>query len=449
MRAIPTEVLSYIHSRQEVGTLEVNTQGWSQDNHIVLAVSTGVDSMVLLHQLITQLKDSYAQLTCLHVNHNVREMAQEEEQFLKQYCDENKIPLHVKQLDLSPVSDKGNSIENEARIARYAWFDSMMESLNADVLLTAHHQDDQIETIFYRLMTGRSTRSSLGMAYVTMRHGYKLCRPLLTIEKAEIRDYQARYKIQFYEDETNSQNQYVRNDIRNRILPDINNNEHLDVAQLIKLKEWHDEQRKEIDREAEQFISHFLQKNTDLQKYSVPREQFLALRHSVRITVLDKVFDQLHVQPSFTEKTYNEWFQQLNSNLSQSRVYTTDKWIIHIAYDKFIIMANYDVSLSPTKIVQPGTYNYGHYHIDIKETISTIEYPLIIRTRKDGDKFVLNGVDGHKKVSRLLIDHKIEQHERDQLPIIINANDEIIAVGTLYLQNKYSQSIFIKDLGEE
>jgi len=438
-----------MYSSQEVNILEVNTQGWTQDNHIVLAVSAGVDSMVLLHQLMTQLKDSYAQLTCLHVNHNVRDMAREEEAFLKQYCHKYKIPLYVKHLDLSSVIDKGNSIENEARIARYAWFDRMMELLNADVLLTAHHQDDQIETIFYRLMTGRSTRSSLGMSYLTARSEYNLCRPLLTIGKVEIRNYQARHNVPFYEDETNMQNQYVRNDIRNRILPDINKNEQLDVAQLIKLKEWHDEQREEVDKAAQQFINQFLKENTDLQKYSVPRMKFLSLRHSVKIAVLDKIFDQLQVKPSFTEKTYNEWFHQLNSNLSQSRVYTTDKWIIHIAYDKFIIMANYDVSLSPIKIVQPGIYNYGHYHIDIKETISTIEYPLTIRTRKDGDKFVLNGINGHKKVSRLLIDHKIEHHERDQLPIIINANDEIIAVGTLYLQNKYSQTIFIKDLGEE
>ena len=106
--------------------MRVNTEGWNKSNHIVLAVSTGVDSMVLLHQLITHLADSYTKLTCLHVNHNIRPAAAAEEQFIKGYCDKHQIPLHVQHLDLSAVIEKGNSIESAARAERYHWFDDMM-----------------------------------------------------------------------------------------------------------------------------------------------------------------------------------------------------------------------------------------------------------------------------------------------------------------------------------
>ncbi|MGW7977662.1 tRNA lysidine(34) synthetase TilS [Staphylococcus xylosus] len=427
--------------------MEVNTEGWSSDKHIVLAVSTGIDSMVLLHQLITNLQDTYAELTCLHVNHNIRPIANEEELFLKQYCIDHNIALHVKQLDLSDIVKKGNSIENEARLERYRWFDLMMKDLNADVLLTAHHQDDQLETIFYRLMTGRSTRSSLGMTYLTTRGCYDLCKPLLTVTKVEIRNYQHAYDVPFYEDATNAENHYVRNDIRNRILPEIEQNKHLETKQLLKLKEWHDEQRLVIESEANAFIESAVEVNNA--QYRFCRKQFLQLRHSVKMTVLDKLLANLPMHDSLTEKTYNQWFQIMEENIAQSTLYTTDKWIIYIAYDKFIIMANDDVKLSPAKMNQSGTYNYSHYSIDINNDLPAFEFPLVVRTRNDGDKFELNGMKGHKKVSRLLIDNKIEQQERDQMPIIVNADNEIIAVGTLFLKSKYKDLICIRNMGEE
>ena len=262
--------------------LNVNTEGWTKDKHIVLAVSTGVDSMVLLHELITRLKDSYAKLTCLHVNHNIRPIAKEEEYFLKHFCKAHHVELYVRHLDLSDVIEKGNSIENDARVARYQWFDEMMYELKADILLTAHHQDDQIETIFYRVMTGRSTRSSLGMAYQTTRASYQICKPLLSTTKNEIRDYQVMHRVPYYEDETNTQNHYVRNDIRNRILPEINENAQLATDQLIKLKEWHDEQLEVINNEAVAFIKQDILKSVKTQKYTIARSQFLNLRHSVK-----------------------------------------------------------------------------------------------------------------------------------------------------------------------
>ncbi|WP_426704004.1 tRNA lysidine(34) synthetase TilS [Staphylococcus shinii] len=427
--------------------MEVNTDGWSSDKHIVLAVSTGIDSMVLLHQLITNLQDTYAQLTCLHVNHNIRPIADEEELFLKQYCIDHNIALHVKHLDLSTIVEKGNSIENEARLERYRWFDLIMKDLNADVLLTAHHQDDQLETIFYRLMTGRSTRSSLGMSYLTMRGSYDLCKPLLTTTKIEIQNYQHAYDVPFYEDATNAENYYVRNDIRNRILPEIEQNKQLETKQLLKLKEWHDEQRVVIENEANAFVESDVEISSTQYRFS--RKQFLQLRHSVKMTVLDKLFANILTRDPLTEKTYNEWFQIMGENIAQSTLYTTDKWIIYIAYDKFIIMANDDVKLSPAKIDQSGTYNFSHYSIDINNDLPTFEFPLLVRTRNDGDKFELNGMKGHKKVSRLLIDNKIEQQKRGQIPIIVNANNEIIAVGTLFLKRKYKDLICIRDMGEE
>ncbi|MEJ7410308.1 ATP-binding protein, partial [Staphylococcus epidermidis] len=77
------------------------------------------------------------------------------------------IELYVKHLDLSQIVEKGNSIQHEARQRRYDWFGEIIQKIDADALLTAHHLDDQLETIFYRLLSGRSTRSALGMSLIS------------------------------------------------------------------------------------------------------------------------------------------------------------------------------------------------------------------------------------------------------------------------------------------
>lgn len=84
---------------------------------------------------------------------------------------------------MSHSLDRNNSIQNEARIKRYEWFDEMMNVLEADVLLTAHHLDDQLETIMYRIFNGKSTRNKLGFDELSKRKGYQIYRPLLAVSK--------------------------------------------------------------------------------------------------------------------------------------------------------------------------------------------------------------------------------------------------------------------------
>lgn len=428
--------------------MEVNTAEWDEQSHIVLAVSTGIDSMVLLHLLNNALKSSYGKLSCLHVNHGLRSASTEEEQFIKQYCKQRDIPLYTTTLDLNDLVDKGRSIENDARIMRYHWFNNQMHALAADVLITAHHQDDQIETIFYRLMTGKSTRSSLGIADVSRRNGYKIVRPLLNVTKEHLKQYQERYDVPYYEDETNKLNNYVRNDIRNRVLPMIEQNEQLNPKQLLKLKAWHDEQRINLQAMAQAFLEISSEDKLTAPIY-ISRAEFNALNKSLQIAVLDEVFDRLNTGLAFSEKTYNEWFRQLRGSVNQTILYSSEKWIIHIAYDKFIIMAKFSQQLKTLTITQPDMYQFGHYSIEINKAMPRHQFPLTVRTRNNGDKFKLNGVEGHKKVSRLMIDQKIITDERNRIPIIINNQNEIVAIGTLFIKESYKQIIKIKNMGDE
>lgn len=432
--------------------MEMNSTGWSKDDHIVLAVSTGIDSMCLLHLLLNEYQHTYRKLTCIHVNHGLRQESAEEETFFKTFCEKHHIDYYIKNLDLNNIVEAGNSIQNESRQYRYDWFDFMMKKLKADVLLTAHHQDDQIETIFYRLFTGRFTRSTLGIAYESNRQHYKLCRPLLNISKDQIKKYQSEFHVPFYEDASNHKNVYVRNDIRNRILPAILDNEQLSIDHLLKLKSWHDQELETLRNLASQFIDEQALIKANRTKITIPRTSFNQLTDNVKVHVLDQIFEKISLATSISDKMYQSWFDQFASQKSQFTIDITDKWIIQISYDTFIIMTNTEMNdVSSIKVIEtPHTYHFGDYEIIIQSDFPLEQLPLTIRTRQNGDRFLLNGSENkHKKVSRLLIDCKIDAIERNRLPIVINAEGNVIAVGQLYINKNYKHYINIRNIGDE
>ena len=432
--------------------MEVKTSLWKKTDHLAIAVSTGIDSMCLLYKLLNDLSHSYQSVTCLHVNHGLRDASIKEETFIKQFCKKYRIPCYVKHLDLSETVAKGKSIQSEARELRYQWFDEMMRKINADVLLTAHHLNDQLETIFYRIFTGRSTRNSLGMSECTERDYYYICRPLIETYKNDIKHYQMIRHVPFYEDESNHHNKYARNDIRNRLIPAINKNKDFNVEQLLKLKKWHDMQLQLTQQRMDIFIKRNVEICLHEERIQLSRESFNQLDEISKTILLDRLFEMLHLNKSFSEKSYSEWFEQIESKQSQIKIPLTEKWIIQIAYDKFIIMAHCDQSLLDEQIVaHPHTYQFGNYVITIhpNDNDEAIDWPLTIRTRRDGDKFKLNGSHGHKKVSRLFIDKKIDSIERTQIPIVLDAKQRVIAIGQLYVTANFKNIIDIKKIGDD
>lgn len=309
--------------------MNIKTDGWSKKAHIVVAVSTGIDSMSLLYSLLNDYQHTYRKLTCVHVNHGLREQSYEEEAFLREYCHQHHIDIYIKRLDLSDIVADGNSIQQEARQRRYEWFGDIIAQLRADVLLTAHHLDDQLETIIYRLFTGRSTRNSLGMTYESYFNQYKVYRPMLNLKKTEILAYQYANQIPYYEDMSNQDRKYVRNDIRQRIIPAINENPHLNAHQLLKLKDWHDIELQSLKEQAETFINNEVSKSKYL-TYSFSRTAFNELNVIIKSVVMDLLFEKLDCHLAMPQHAYDEWFEQIRNDKSQFNIHVTDEWIIQI-----------------------------------------------------------------------------------------------------------------------
>ena len=192
---------------------------------IGVAFSGGRDSIVLAQAL----KKIYStgKIFLLYVNHHLREDSQEEENFVTKWAKNNKF-----QIEIFHINEKiERNIEEKARKLRYEFFDSWSESKNA-VVFTAHHLDDQVETLLYRIFKGTGINGLIG---IKMKRG-NIFRPLLNVDGNMISQYAKKNDLSWYEDPSNQNNRFSRNAIRNRILPDIKEFFGTDVTRnIIKL----------------------------------------------------------------------------------------------------------------------------------------------------------------------------------------------------------------------
>jgi tRNA(Ile)-lysidine synthase len=176
---------------------------------VVVAVSGGVDSLVLLHRLRFAAPDLQLRLHAAHFDHRMREESATDVEWLKGVCRSWELPLHIGSAEQVPRT------EAEARAARYGFLEQVAAKLGADWIATAHHADDQVETVLFRLLRGTGLD---GLAGIPARRG-RIIRPLLQVRRSEIEQYAARHRLQHREDRTNSLRRFARNRIRLDLLP--------------------------------------------------------------------------------------------------------------------------------------------------------------------------------------------------------------------------------------
>src|SRR3954466_3926048 len=174
---------------------------------IAVALSGGIDSVVLLHLL----KD-HPGVTAVHVHHGLSPNADAWAAFCRRLCKRWGVPLSVSQVS---VKKKGKGLEAAAREARYAAF----RKLKANVIALAHHLDDQAETVLMNLLRGAGLRGAAGMRPLARFEGKLLARPLLEIPRKDLESYARLHELEWIEDETNSDESLTRNFLRRRVGP--------------------------------------------------------------------------------------------------------------------------------------------------------------------------------------------------------------------------------------
>ena len=184
---------------------------------VLAAVSGGLDSMCLLHLLATWGRANHMEITAAHFNHQLRgPMADRDETFVKQICEEWKIPCVCGRGDTRALAEaEGLSLEEAARTLRYQFLEETRRSLGAATILTAHHADDNAETMLFHLLRGTGLQGLAGIP--AFRDG--IARPFLQVPREELAAYARENKVPHIEDETNELEDAARNVLRRRVLP--------------------------------------------------------------------------------------------------------------------------------------------------------------------------------------------------------------------------------------
>jgi len=240
---------------------------------VVLGVSGGPDSMALLHVLTGFRREMGIDLIVAHLNHCLRDQALDEELYVKEACLERGVPFYSKQRDIKALAACNKmSIEEAGREERYKFFNDIRLATGATTIATAHHQDDAAETVLLHLLRGSGIK---GLRGIMPRQG-AVVRPLLCVDKKEILQYLERHKIRYWFDYSNEDQSYLRNRIRHRLLPFLE--EEFNPQIVHKLNQLADIARQEndwMDKLVEADFKQIVEINGDQSGIIIPVAEFL------------------------------------------------------------------------------------------------------------------------------------------------------------------------------
>ena len=429
--------------------MKINTL-WNKEDKIAIALSGGVDSIVLFHLLVTEYKDSYKELVVFHINHGLREESYEEAEFVEKFVKDFDVKFYKEELNMSDLErDSHTSEEMLARELRYQAFNKMAKLEGVTKLLTAHHKNDQVENILMRLLTGRSIDHSLAICEEIEMAGLTIYRPLLNSLKAELEEYAKEKNLHYYIDATNFDTDYTRNNIRHNIVPLLNDINSGSFDNLINFANYYqninNNLKKAILLNKDNYIF-----SRDEDKISLVKDKFLELNEEEMYFLLkDLITDELGVF-DVKQKAIFDVVSSLKKNSGNKSYDLKNNLKIISQYETLYIHKiekkcyNDKIEIIIDKICENSVYEFYQNKFiistDAKDSeigFNKSELPLLVTIKKEGDRVRRGEIN--KKLSRIFIDEKVPKELRDTLPVIRNNKGEVLGVlgiGTKVNKNK-------------
>ena len=399
----------------------------SENENVVCAISGGPDSMCLL-DLLVKLKNKYKfNIVCAHVNHNMRIESDEEEVFVKKYCLDNDVIFEY--MKITNYND--DNFHACARNIRYDFFETLIKKYNSKFLFTAHHGDDLMETVLMRIMRGSTLKGYGGFSRISNKNNYKVVRPLITLTKKEIEEYDIENNIPYAIDKSNFKDVYTRNRYRKYILPklkDENKNAHIKFYNfseyLIEAGNYFEKLSKNICDEI------YVNKKLDIIK-------FKSYEHIIQIYIIYNILESIYkdnIDKINSKHVYN--IINLINNKNNGYISLPNKkgikeynyfYIRDLNKNNYIDLIIKDkVNLPNGKSIEIVNNSNQTDNFVIYLNSSDILLPLHIRYRKNGDKMKVKNMNNYKKINDIFINEKIPRDERDTYPIVVDSKNEII-----------------------
>jgi len=400
------------------------------EDTIVVGLSGGPDSMCLL-DILLHLKVEL-NIICAHINHNIREESDNEQQLVADFCKEKKVKFET--IKFEKKSETENYTEQELREKRYNYFKIIIDKYKAKYLLTAHHGDDLIETILMRLTRGSNLKGYSGFQTETDKGTYKIIKPLIYTTKIEIEEYNYENNIPFVIDATNELDHYTRNRYRHYVLPFLkeeNPNVHLKYLKFSKeLYEYNNY----VDRIVKQEIENrYHNKILDIKEYDT-------LDPLIQRKIIEYLLDDFYIDNLYlvSDKHVNIILDMIYNIKPNMELKLPDKLLIKKSYNKIIIDIqkekenDYEIQIEKETILPYGhtiniidnTEETTNYYIKLNS--NEIKLPLYVRNRRPGDRMVIKNMTGSKKIKDIFIDSKLTTNERETQPIVVDSNNQII-----------------------
>lgn len=396
-------------------------------DRIVVGLSGGADSVCLLFLLQTLAPSMGFSLEAVHINHQLRKEANEEEAFVKKLCESHRIPCKTVKVDAKAHAEaEGVGIEEAARWLRYQVFEGYPDAKIA----LAHHEDDQAETVMFHLCRGSGIRGLGGMRPVRDR----FIRPLLCVNKEEILSFMKEKDLQYVTDESNFDDSFSRNKIRLSLLPL--------AEEVCAGSKGNIVRSAELFREAEDYLTFMVDQTCkDLVKedetgYFIKKEELQALHPYLRSALIYEVLAKAGGRKKDLTRTHVEEVLGLlesQSGRSISLKYglkaETDQRKLRISKaEAFLRDETGQVSIEYKVFPYEKSMNIPNKPYTKWFDYDKIKTCPVVRYRKTGDYFYC-GETAKKKLKDFFINEKISRFERDEIPLIADGDHILWIVG--------------------
>jgi len=409
-----------------------------KDDHVLVAVSGGIDSVVLFH-LLFQISDPlHLKLQIVHLNHGLRaNQAYRDQQFVEQLAKEYNIPIIVRKVSVPKFIAKENlSEEQGARVLRYRFFEQTLKKTGADCIALGHQADDQVETVIDHFLRGSGVKGLTGMP---VRRD-KFIRPLLFATRQEIETYAKLHSLHYVIDSTNKMTKYRRNRIRHELIPYLKQHFNPALEEIVL-------RSASIMNEVEMYLHDqarlALEKcllNIKKDKIILDIDAFLNYFILIQKYMLFQLMDRLQLDRSIlTNQKLDRILKLIRSQKSGTKIYLNSEWEAGIDHNHLVFLKakieDFEIEVRINKIypLLDGELIFGTRLVEKDQipgqfsgdrNIEYIDYDevqgrLKIRSFRVGDRFRPLNFKGQKKLSDYFIDQKIPLHQRNEIPLLV------------------------------
>ncbi|HMG08637.1 MAG TPA: tRNA lysidine(34) synthetase TilS [Mucilaginibacter sp.] len=417
--------------------IEQNTL-FTPNSKILAAVSGGMDSVLMTHLL----KAAGFNFGIAHCNFQLRDdEALRDQEFCNSLANQLRVSFHTINFDTGNyAADNKVSIQMAARELRYQWFDAVCQQSDYQVIALAHHQNDTIETILLNLTRGTGIA---GLHGILPKNG-RLVRPMLFLNREEIASIVADINLTYVEDSSNVSTKYARNKLRLEVIP--------------KLKELNPSLEKTFENNLKHFrdLEILLENQVDgLRKTLIkhgPDGIYLLLDEVKQLNPVRLLLFKLLQEYGFNETSVDDLVSVLDKH--SGRVFESDRFILILDRDRLMLQKRTSgepgvvLIAEKTQEVHYGNYKLNLLHDDspliVKDNPMAVSidsalliFPLTLRAWQEGDYFYPLGMKGRKKLSDFFIGQKIALHQKNEIPLLVNGNGDVMWVGGYRPDERY------------